>query len=168
MDLLKFFGFKRHQICQFVLPTHFIKKVEYVYLTVYRNSVEFATIFNFFFFLGLDLFVNLIEEHKVKSFFEMLRIARYIQDTMKEFIISCNRDDSVIELSEFLYLQDLMRKRDFDAKHTKKFFEFIRENRNELFGNKIILLRDDLDKGIMEFDKAERKNVGRTIQKIRE
>jgi hypothetical protein len=154
-DVLEFLNFRKYTVVKVTVPTIFQKKLEYIFLMVYKNSIELQAIIDFFFMVGIDLFFKLIEEHKVTSFLEMMRVVRYMQDSLKSFIISCQNDDFMISSSQYHFINENFKKRHFTTKQVNEFFEFCKRMKTSLFGKVVLLGRDELEVLFIEFDKEK-------------
>jgi len=142
--ILKLFSFKRHDIVKVILPVEYVRKMEYIYLTIYKNSIGILELTTFMFYIGLDVFYELLSKHKVKSFMEMIKISYYIRNTVKEYVINSNENTVLIPLKYYHVIRDLFDVHNIYDKDVIDFYNFVNNNKQILLNNKIIIDKDDI------------------------
>lgn len=152
-QILKMFMYEKHVMVKFLLPTIFIKKLEFVYLMIYRNSVEFTTVFNFIFYIGLDIFFRLTSVYKVRSFVEMMKVSKYIRNSVVDYVKNCNNDDMLIPMDIYNHISHQFRIRKWKGTDIANFKTYVKKNKNRLINDAIIMNIDIFDLLLKSYEK---------------
>lgn len=154
-QILKMFMYERHAMVKFILPTIFIKKLEFVFLAIYRNSVEFTTVFNFIFYIGLDVFYRLTSVCKVRSFVEMMKISKYIRNSVVDYVKNCNENDILIPMDIYSHVSHQFRIRKWKGTDIGRFKSYVRKNKHRLIDDAIIMNIDIFDFLLKSYERDE-------------
>lgn len=153
-QLLKFFMMEKYASIKVLVPNIMRKKIEYIYLMVYRNSVEYSTVINFIFLLGVDVFYKLVSVGKIKSFVELMRVSKYIKTSVIDYVINCNNDEVMLPMDQWHYMNTQFQRRQFKAKDINRFNRFIKNNKYNLIDDTIVLNRDIIDYLFKKYDES--------------
>jgi len=156
-QILQFFMMDKYAVIKVLIPNIIRKKIEYIYLMVYRNSVEYTTIINFIFLLGVDVFYKLVSVGKIKSFVEMMKVAKYIKSSVIDYVINCSNDDVLLPMDLWHYLNSQFQRRDFTAKDINNFNRFVKDNKYNLIDDVILLNQDTIDYLFQNYENSKVK-----------
>ena len=120
---------------------------------IYRNSVEFSTIFNFIVYLGIDVYFKLVSVCKIRSFVEMMKVSRYMTNCVVDYVKNCNNNDILIPFDIYHHISFQFKIRKYTGKDIQKFKQFIKDNKNRLIADVIIFNIETFDYMLQMYEK---------------
>jgi hypothetical protein len=141
--ILEALGIQRSKRMVVLIPIKFIKKIELIYLFLYKTGIGFHLLVDIMLAVGANVIYELVSTHKVTSLWHVLRILNCIQNTTREYVVVSNEMYPFINIVTLKYIFREMLRMKFTEEQKFQFFNYLLENEKEILGEKIVL--DDLD-----------------------
>lgn len=140
------FGITKFKRANVLVPLEVTKKMELIYLFMYKHGMSYHFLLDLVMTYGLMTFVDLIEEYKVTSFFQMLKLLKLMKRSMRAFVENAKEIEPIMTLSSMRYFISEMNRRKLSMKDQIEFMNYIDENYKNIIGETIMLSHSEFDK----------------------
>jgi hypothetical protein len=120
-------GLQRYKICRVLVPIKMLKATEVLYFFLFKTGVRFGTYLEVLMGFGFTLFYDLIVIYKIRSFFDLLKIQRFIRNSVNSFILQKDEACPFFPLNLMTSLFKEMKLRKMTHEQQIKFIQYMLE-----------------------------------------
>jgi len=149
-NILDCLGISRYRRSSIIIPLNVTKHIEHIYLFIYKNAIGYHKLIDLSFAFGITIFYDLITEHKVTSFFQILRLMKCMKNSLRAYVEAGKEKEPLITLSNFKYILREFNRKNLTKEQQYEFMDFFIENHKSIVGDKIVI-------GSVEFEQIFNK-----------
>ncbi len=144
-DYYEAFGMRQTRRVNVLVPLHVTKKMELLYLFMYKNGMSYHFLIDLVMSFGLMTFYDLITEYKVTSFFQMLKLLKLMKKSMRGFVEAAKEVEPLITVSTFKTMLVMMKHKNMNVDDQLEFWNYLLYNQRVIVGEKIVLDTKDFE-----------------------
>lgn len=156
--LKKFFNTGGLSVRAIVIPDLFVKKLNLLYIFLYKNKVSVVALTSWIFNFSIGCFYDLIENGKITSFIHLIKLCKAVKNSLKAYVEISMEQYGFFQNNQLKYLITEMQRRKFNYAEQTAFADFFRDNSKFYLSERIVLSIDDINEMFNKWSEYKRTN----------